>query len=199
MRMLQSAAASFTDAPCRLAAIQPILLCCLRVSWGEHYKVVTACCDIACEALTHAVSIIPSMSYMHVVGLLQAVVALAAAEPEENELQQAVRVRLNAASRLLHASTDSIWYRPSSSSGGCDVSCEPQLALHKRDVQRQIASLSSFLAHDAGQTSASSAPVSCGHHGHALRVAALACLRVILLRHTSTAAGTAMSLRSDYR
>ena len=198
MRGLQSASSSFTDAPFRLAAIHPLLLLCVRASWGEHYKVVTACCDMACEVLTHASSLVPSLAHAHVVQLLQVFVALAGAEPEEKDLHRAVEVSLNAASRLLHASTDSIWYQPSSSSE-CEVSCEPQLAVYKRDVQRQLASMSASLAQSSGQTPLSYASSSCSHHGHALRLAALTCLRVILLRHTSTSPDNAMCLRAAYR
>jgi hypothetical protein len=198
MRMLHHSAACFSDANYRLAAVQPLLERGLRLSWGEHYRVVTACCDISSEVLTLASSLYPSLSPGSVVDVLTSATALAVAEPEQNELIRSVESNVNAASRLLHASSDSIFYQMLGKSG-CKISCETQFDANKRDVQRHVMSLSASLVQSPGQTSVLSPSPTCGHHGHTLRISALACLRALLLRHTSTSAHIVPSLRSAYR
>jgi hypothetical protein len=97
MQLLHVSASGFVDASYRLAAIHPLLVCGLRLAWGEYYQVVAACCDIACEALTLAASLSPSLSYECVLDTLQVVTSLAAAEPEQKELLCSADGSVNAA------------------------------------------------------------------------------------------------------
>jgi hypothetical protein len=198
MQMLHASSSGFADASYRLAVIRPLLVCGLRLAWGEHYDVVTACCDIACEVFTTAQSLSPTLSNECVVEMLQVFTALASAEPEQEELLRAVESKVNAASRLLHVSTDSIFYQLSGR-GSCQISCDTQLDVHKRDLHQHMLSLTASFAQAPVQSSIFSPLPTCVHRGHVLRVSALACLRVLLLRHTSTLTDPVLSLWSIYR
>lgn len=198
MQVLHLTASGFGDVCFRMASVRKLISCSVQISWGEHFNVASAFCDVACEALSLAASLFPSMPYTSVVDLLRVVAALAAAEPDQDELQRAVEGKLNATSRLLHVASDSIFYRMSSHRS-YDVTCDPQLAVHQRDVQKHLMSLSASLARDPLHSSSACAVPSCSHNGHALRVSALSCLRLILLRHSATSAENAASLRSVYR
>lgn len=145
-----------------------------------------------------APSLSPTLSNECVLEILQIFTALAAAEPDEEELLRAVEKKVNAASRLLHVSTDSVFYRLSGRSA-CEFSCETQLDVHKRDLQRHMMSLTASFARAPIQSSILSPLPTCVHRGHVLRVSALACLRVLLLRHSPTLTDPVLSLRSIYR
>jgi hypothetical protein len=199
MQILHVTLSGFSDVCFRISSIRTLLACCLRIAWGEHYTVVTSCCDVAVQVLMFAASLFPSLSYSSVADTLQVIAALAAAEPDQSELQRAVAGNLNAASRLLHVATDSIFYRMSSDRRSSSITCEPQLGIHQHDLQKHFMSLSASLAQHPVQCLPSSTLPSCNHHGHALRVSALCCLRTLLLRHTATSFETAAALRSVYR
>lgn len=198
MQLAHAAALGFADSTFRLGSIPILLDCSLRFAWGENYHVAVACCDVACEVFTLAASLSPSLAQDSVVHILQALVSLCVAEPGQEELQRAVEGKVHASSRLLQASSDSIIYRMLNK-GGSQVSCDPLLAAHQRDLQKHIAALSASLDQDAGQLSPLSPLPTCIHPGHVLRVSALACLRVLLLRHMAVEFESALALRSVYR
>ncbi len=198
MQLAHASSLGFADCTFRLGSIPILLDCSLRLAWGENYHVAVACCDVACEAFTLAASLSPSLAQDSVVQIMQTLVSLSVAEPGQEELQRAVEGKVHASSRLLQASSDSIIYRMLNR-GGSEVSCGPLFAVHQRDLQKHIAALSASLDQDAGQLSPLSLMPTCSHRGHVLRVSALACLRVLLLRHMAVEFETALALRSVYR
>ena len=198
MQLAHASALGFADSTFRLGTIHILLDCSLRLAWGENYHVAVACCDVACEAFTLAASLSPSLAQDSVVHMMQALVSLSVAEPGQEELQRAVEGKHHASSRLLQASSDSIIYRMMNR-GGSEVSCELLFAAHQRDLPKHDAALSASLQQDAGQLSPLSPLPTCSHRGHVLRVSALACLRVLLLRHMAVEFESSFALRSVYR
>lgn len=198
MQLAHASALGFADSTFRLGSIPILLDCSLRLAWGENYHVAVACCDVACEAFTLAASLSPSLAQDSVVHMMQALVSLSVAEPGQEELQRAMEGKVHASSRLLQASSDSIIYRMMNR-GGSEVSCELLFAAHQRDLPKHIAALSASLQQDAGQLSPLSPLPTCSHRGHLLRVSALACLRVLLLRHMAVEFESSFALRSVYR
>ena len=198
MQVLHLTASGFADACHRVAMIHPLLACGLRIAWGEHYNVVAACCDISSQAVALAASLSPSLPFTAVVDILKVAAALAAAEPDQTELQRALEYKVNSASRLTHVASDSIFYRASDRLAS-ELTCESQIAVHKLDVEKHSMALSASLAKAPLENPLQLSLPTCSHNGHALRVSALSCLRAILLRHTAASAEGAAALRSVYR